>query len=60
MIRRRWITAVIIVLLIGVPAGYLAISAEQSRTSGRDKETEAGPRVSCTTGPPRRSGASTT
>ncbi|MCX5386475.1 hypothetical protein [Streptomyces sp. NBC_00083] len=41
MIRRRWITAVIIVLLIGVPAGYLAISAEQSRTSGRDKESEA-------------------
>lgn len=41
MIRRRWITAVIIVLLIGVPAGYLAISAEQSRTSGRDKESSA-------------------
>ncbi|MFG2720875.1 hypothetical protein ACGFW5_21635 [Streptomyces sp. NPDC048416] len=41
MIRRRWITAVIIVLLIGVPAGYLAISAEQSRTSGRDNESEA-------------------
>ncbi|AYG79551.1 hypothetical protein DWB77_01666 [Streptomyces hundungensis] len=44
MIRRRWITAVIIVLLIGVPAGYLAISAEQSRTSGRDKESEASAR----------------
>ncbi|MFE4858632.1 hypothetical protein [Streptomyces sp. NPDC056670] len=43
MVRRRWITAVIIVLLIGVPAGYLAISAEQSRTSGRDKETTAAP-----------------
>ncbi|MDG4857765.1 sugar kinase [Streptomyces sp. T-3] len=38
MIRRRWITAIIIVLLIGVPAGYLAISAAQSRDSGRDKE----------------------
>ncbi|MBC9712807.1 sugar kinase [Streptomyces sp. TRM66268-LWL] len=38
MIRRRWITAIIIVLLIGVPAGYLAISAGQSRDSGRDKE----------------------
>ncbi|MEU5432909.1 hypothetical protein AB0G73_05970 [Streptomyces sp. NPDC020719] len=40
MIRRRWLTAVIIVLLIGVPAGYLAISAGQSRDSGRDKEAE--------------------
>ncbi|WP_415953883.1 sugar kinase [Streptomyces sp. KLOTTS4A1] len=38
MIRRRWLTAIIIVLLIGVPAGYLAISAGQSRDSGRDKE----------------------
>ncbi|MFC0845326.1 MULTISPECIES: hypothetical protein [Streptomyces] len=41
MIRRRWLTAIIIVLLIGVPAGYLAISAGQSRDSGRDKESEA-------------------
>ncbi|WP_405687649.1 hypothetical protein OG204_30775 [Streptomyces sp. NBC_01387] len=41
MIRRRWLTAIIIVLLIGIPAGYLAISAEQSRDSGRDKEKEA-------------------
>ncbi|MEU6121531.1 sugar kinase [Streptomyces sp. NPDC047123] len=38
MIRRRWLTAIIIVLLIGVPAGYLVISANQSRNSGRDKE----------------------
>ncbi|MEU1120520.1 MULTISPECIES: sugar kinase [unclassified Streptomyces] len=38
MIRRRWLTAIIIVLLIGVPAGYLVISADQSRNSGRDKE----------------------
>lgn len=38
MIRRRWLTAIIIVLLIGIPAGYLAISAGQSRDSGRDKE----------------------
>ncbi|MHC0430685.1 sugar kinase [Streptomyces sp. O3] len=37
MIRRRWLTAVTIVLLIGVPAGYLVISAQQSRDSGRDK-----------------------
>lgn len=40
MIRRRWITATIIVLLIGVPAGYLVISANQSRNSGRDKEAK--------------------
>ncbi|MGW7363427.1 hypothetical protein ACWGI8_08365 [Streptomyces sp. NPDC054841] len=41
MIRRRWLTAIVIVLLIGVPAGYLVISAEQSRDSGRDKEAES-------------------
>ncbi|MEU9009011.1 hypothetical protein AB0D12_04330 [Streptomyces sp. NPDC048479] len=41
MIRRRWLTAIIIVLLVGVPAGYLVISAEQSRDSGRDKEAES-------------------
>jgi hypothetical protein len=35
MIRRRALTLLIIVLLIGVPAGYLAISADQSRDSGR-------------------------
>ncbi|GGO39958.1 MULTISPECIES: sugar kinase [Streptomyces] len=38
MLRRRWLTATIIVLLIGVPAVYLLISANQSRNSGRDKE----------------------
>ncbi|MGR8007319.1 hypothetical protein [Streptomyces hypolithicus] len=37
MIVRRWLTAITIVLLIGIPAGYLLISAEQSRESGRDK-----------------------
>ncbi|CAL9388200.1 sugar kinase [Streptomyces sp. NPDC090994] len=36
--RRRALTLLIIVLLIGIPAGYLLISAEQSRSSGRDKE----------------------
>ncbi|MFI9293200.1 hypothetical protein [Streptomyces gardneri] len=41
MIRRRWITAVIIVLLVGIPAGYLVVSAGQSRASGRDKERES-------------------
>ncbi|MEV8567324.1 hypothetical protein AB0436_17425 [Streptomyces sp. NPDC051322] len=41
MIRRRWLTAVIIVLLIGIPAGYLVIAAEQSRESGRHNEKKA-------------------
>jgi hypothetical protein len=36
--RRRALTLAIIVLLIGVPAGYLVISANQSRDSGKDKE----------------------
>ncbi|MFI1868335.1 MULTISPECIES: hypothetical protein [Streptomyces] len=41
MILRRWLTAIIIVLLVGIPAGYLVISAEQSRDSGRDKAAES-------------------
>ncbi|MEU0371398.1 hypothetical protein ABZ070_14255 [Streptomyces sp. NPDC006283] len=41
MIVRRWITAIVIVLLIGIPAGYGVISAEQSRASGRDKQAES-------------------
>ncbi|MGW7411946.1 hypothetical protein [Streptomyces sp. NPDC054863] len=41
VIVRRTITAVTIVLLIGIPAGYLLVSAEQSRDSGRNKEAEA-------------------
>ncbi|MEU9286144.1 sugar kinase [Streptomyces sp. NPDC048275] len=36
--RRRALTLLIIVLLIGVPAGYLVISANQSRDSGKEKE----------------------
>ncbi|MFI9565722.1 sugar kinase [Streptomyces rishiriensis] len=40
VIRRRAITLLIIVLLIGVPAGYLVISADQSRDSGKDKEAK--------------------
>ncbi|MFC9650475.1 MULTISPECIES: hypothetical protein [unclassified Streptomyces] len=39
--RRRWLTAIVIVLLIGIPAGYLVISAGQSRESGRNKEAES-------------------
>ncbi|MFE2039786.1 sugar kinase [Streptomyces sp. NPDC059477] len=38
MIRRRAFTLMIIVLLIGIPAGYLVISANQSRDSGKKKE----------------------
>ncbi|MGW3952675.1 sugar kinase [Streptomyces sp. NPDC004752] len=38
--RRRALTLLIIVLLIGVPAGYLMISADQSRDSGKDKEAK--------------------
>lgn len=40
-IRRRLITATIIVLLIGIPAGYMLISAGQSRRAGQNKEAEA-------------------
>ncbi len=39
--RRRWLTALVIFLLIAVPAGYIVISAEQSRDSGQSKEEEA-------------------
>jgi hypothetical protein len=39
-IRRRTLTLLIIVLLIGIPAGYLVISADQSRNSGKDKEAK--------------------
>jgi hypothetical protein len=38
MIRRRALTLLTIVLLIGIPAGYLVISANQSRDSGKQKE----------------------
>ncbi|PBC60222.1 sugar kinase [Streptomyces sp. Tue6028] len=38
--HRRALTLLIIVLLIGVPAGYLVISANQSRNSGKDKEAK--------------------
>ncbi|MFJ5266378.1 sugar kinase [Streptomyces sp. NPDC088387] len=37
-IRRRAVTLLTIVLLIGIPAGYLVISANQSRDSGKKKE----------------------
>ncbi|WEO94432.1 sugar kinase [Streptomyces sp. FXJ1.172] len=38
--KRRALTLLIIGLLIGVPAGYLVISANQSRNSGKDKEAK--------------------
>ncbi|MFI8962322.1 hypothetical protein ACIGO8_09420 [Streptomyces sp. NPDC053493] len=41
MLRRRFLTLLTIVLLVGVPAGYLVISAGQSRDSGLDKERES-------------------
>ncbi|MFJ9811762.1 hypothetical protein ACIRTB_26405 [Streptomyces sp. NPDC101158] len=41
MLRRRFLTLLTIVLLVGVPAGYLVISAGQSRDSGIDKERES-------------------
>jgi hypothetical protein len=39
--RHRVLTLVVVVLLIAVPAGYLVMSAFQSRDSGEDKEAEA-------------------
>ncbi|MEU9300109.1 hypothetical protein [Streptomyces sp. NPDC048269] len=42
VVKRRWITAIIILLLVGVPAGYLAVSTQQSRESGRDKAAKIG------------------
>jgi hypothetical protein len=38
VIRRRALTLLTILLLIGIPAGYLVISGTQSRDSGKDKE----------------------
>ncbi|MEU5212445.1 hypothetical protein [Streptomyces sp. NPDC020742] len=39
--RRPFLMALIIFLLIAIPAGYIVISAEQSRDSGEGKEAEA-------------------
>ncbi|WP_438485144.1 hypothetical protein [Streptomyces sp. S186] len=39
--RRPFLFALIVFLLITIPAGYFVISAEQSRDSGEDKEAEA-------------------
>lgn len=39
--RHRVLTLIIVVLLIAIPAGYLVVSAFQSRDSGEDKERGA-------------------
>ncbi|MGK5499910.1 hypothetical protein [Streptomyces sp. URMC 125] len=39
--KHRWLAAVVVVLLIAVPAGYLVLSAHQSRDSGKDKQRAA-------------------
>ncbi|MFG2223254.1 hypothetical protein [Streptomyces sp. NPDC048644] len=39
--RRPWLSALVIFLLIAIPAGYIVISAKQSRDSGVVKEAEA-------------------
>jgi hypothetical protein len=39
--RHRWLAAIVVVLLIAVPAGYLVLSAHQSRDSGKDKQRAA-------------------
>ncbi|MFE6738552.1 hypothetical protein [Streptomyces tubercidicus] len=39
--RRPLLMALIVFLLIAIPAGYIVISAEQSRDSGEGKELEA-------------------
>ncbi|MEE1926901.1 hypothetical protein V1J52_01660 [Streptomyces sp. TRM 70351] len=39
--RRRWLTALVVVVLISVPAVYLVVSAQQSRESGKDKQATA-------------------
>lgn len=40
-LRRRVLTLLVVVLLVGIPAGYLVISAKQSRDSGEDKQARA-------------------
>lgn len=53
--RRRWLTVLIVFLLITIPAGYLVISAIQSRNGngGQDKQENAAA-TGLTTGWPSR------
>lgn len=39
--KHRWLVAVVVVLLIAIPAGYLVLSAHQSRESGENKARDA-------------------
>ncbi|TDC08524.1 hypothetical protein E1265_33080 [Streptomyces sp. 8K308] len=43
--RHRWLAFVTVFLLIAIPAGYLALSAYQSRDSGEDKARTASARA---------------
>ncbi|WP_049578803.1 hypothetical protein [Streptomyces sp. SBT349] len=43
--RRRWLAAVVVALMIAIPAGYLVLSAYQSRDSGEDKARAASART---------------
>jgi hypothetical protein len=43
--RRRWLTALTIALLIAIPAGYIVLSAYQSRDSGEEKGRAASART---------------
>ncbi|WP_244177184.1 hypothetical protein [Streptomyces albus] len=51
--RRRWFILFVVVLLIGVPAGYIVISAGQSRDSGQDKQARAAAEGLTAEWPPR-------
>jgi hypothetical protein len=43
--HRRWLTAIAVVLLIAIPAGYLVLSAYQSRQGGEHKGRAASART---------------
>jgi hypothetical protein len=43
--RHRWLAAIAVALLIAIPAGYLVLSAYQSRASGEGKARDAAERT---------------
>ncbi|WP_228082790.1 hypothetical protein [Streptomyces profundus] len=43
--RHRWLVALTVLLLIAIPAGYMVLSAYQSRDSGEDKARSASART---------------
>lgn len=51
--RRRWFILFVVILLIGIPAGYIVISAGQSRDSGQDKQARAAAEGLTAEWPPR-------